>query len=67
VGCLLEFKDKGLKSQLSRASRLGASWALIVGDEEIRKGRYQVKDLRTGTQTEADKDGILRTIGRSGA
>jgi histidyl-tRNA synthetase len=65
VQCLLEFKDKGLKSQLSRASKLGASWALIIGEEEIRKGRYQVKDLKTGTQTEADKDGILRTIGQS--
>ena len=65
VECLLEFKEKGLKSQLSRASKLGATWALIVGEEEIRKGRYQVKDMKTGTQTEAAEEGILRAIGRS--
>jgi histidyl-tRNA synthetase len=38
VECLLEFKERGLKSQLSRASKLGASWALIIGEEEVRKG-----------------------------
>jgi len=65
VECLLEFKERGLKSQLSRASKLGASWALIIGEEEIRKGRYQVKDMKKGTQTEAAKDSILRTIGRA--
>jgi histidyl-tRNA synthetase len=65
VECLLEFKERGLKSQLSRASKLGASWALIIGEEEIRKGRYQVKDMKKGTQTEAAKDSILRTIGRT--
>ena len=65
VECLLEFKEKGLKGQLSRASKLGATWALIVGEEEIRKGRYQVKDMKTGTQTEAAEDSILRAIGRS--
>jgi histidyl-tRNA synthetase len=65
VECLLEFKERGLKSQLSRASKLGASWALIIGEEEISKGRYQVKDMKKGTQTEAAKDSILRTIGRT--
>jgi len=65
VECLLEFKDRGLKGQLSRASKLGASWALIIGEEEIRKGRYQVKDMKTGNQSEAAKDAILRTIGRA--
>ena len=65
VECLLEFKDRGLKSQLSRASKLGASWALIIGDEEIRKGRYKLKDMKTGTQKEASKNEILGILGRS--
>jgi histidyl-tRNA synthetase len=65
VECLLEFKERGLKSQLGRASKLGASWALIIGEEEVRKGRYQVKDMKKGTQTEAPKDSILRMIGRA--
>ena len=65
--CLLEFKDRGLKSQLSRASKLEAAWVLIIGEEEIRKGRYQLKEMRTGAQTEAGREEILRMLRRASA
>ena len=65
VECLLEFKERGLKSQLGRASKLGASWALIIGEEEVGKGRYQLKDMEKGTQVEAGKQDLLGILGRS--
>jgi histidyl-tRNA synthetase len=65
IECLLEFKEQGLKAQLGRANKLGASWALIIGEEEIRKGRYQLKDMKAGTQTEATKEDILKILGKS--
>ena len=65
IECLLEFKEQGLKAQLGRANKLGASWALIIGEEEIRKGRYQLKDMKAGTQTEAAKEDILKILGKS--
>ena len=65
VECLLEFKERGLKSQLGRASKLGASWALIIGEEEVGKGRYQLKDMEKGTQVEAGKQDLLEILGRS--
>lgn len=65
VECLLEFKERGLKSQLSRASKLGASWALIIGEEEVGKGRYQLKDMEEGTQIEAGKQDLLEILDRS--
>jgi len=65
VECLLEFKERGLKSQLSRASKLGASWALIIGEEEVGKGKYQLKDMEKGTQVEAGKQDLLGILGRS--
>jgi histidyl-tRNA synthetase len=65
VECLLEFKERGLKSQLGRASKLGASWALIIGEEEVGKGKYQLKDMEKGTQVEAGKQDLLGILGRS--
>jgi histidyl-tRNA synthetase len=65
IQCLVEFKEQGLKSQLGRANKLGASWTLIIGEDEIRKGRYQLKDMKSGTQTEAAKDDILKILGKS--
>ncbi|MBN2409062.1 MAG: histidine--tRNA ligase [Candidatus Aminicenantes bacterium] len=63
IECLLEFKEHGLKAQLGRANKLGASWTLIIGEDEIRKGRYQLKDMKTGSQTEAAKEDIPKLLG----
>jgi histidyl-tRNA synthetase len=67
VECLIEFKGKSLKSQLSRASKLQASWTLIIGEEELRRGRYQVKDMKSGAQTEVGKEDIPGLLGRAGS
>ncbi len=65
IECLLEYKGRGLKNQLSRASKLLAAWAVIVGDEEVRSGRFQVKNLSTGSQQDAGKEELLGILGRS--
>ncbi len=65
IECLLEFKERGLKSQLGRANKLQASWALIIGEDEVRKKRYQLKDLKAGTQTELAGEEIPKAIAGS--
>lgn len=62
VECLIEFKDRNLKNQMSRANKLEADWVLIVGEEEIKKGKYQLKNMRTGTQAEVGRKEVLKTI-----
>lgn len=42
--------ERPMGSQLKRADRLGARFALFVGETEIREGRFGLKDLRTGIQ-----------------
>ena len=39
-----------MKKRLSRANDAGASYALIIGDDELDKGEAQLKDLRSGEQ-----------------
>jgi len=65
VECLLEFKDRSLKNQLSRASKLEATWTLIIGEEEIRKGRYKLKEMKTAAQREAGEEELLRILKES--
>jgi histidyl-tRNA synthetase len=62
VECLVEYKDRGLKAQLGRASKLGAAWAVIIGEEEVGKGRYAVKSMATGEQRDAAPDDVLKII-----
>jgi histidyl-tRNA synthetase len=60
--CLLEFGPKNLKNQFGRANKLGAAWVCIVGEDEVRKGRYQLKDMAAGTQTEGTAEELLDII-----
>ncbi len=62
VECLVEFKERNLKSQLSRANKLGASWVLIIGEEEVKKRKYQLKNMKTGRQDELTQEEIIKTL-----
>jgi histidyl-tRNA synthetase len=47
-----------LSAQLKRAERLRARFALFVGEGELGRGRFGLKDLATGEQIDVDEDGI---------
>lgn len=62
IESLIEFKDKSLKNQMSRANKLKASWVLIIGEEEVKKGRYQLKEMATGLQKEGTREETLKIL-----
>jgi histidyl-tRNA synthetase len=41
-----DYDAKSLKSLLRQADRLGADYAVIVGDEELKQGAVQVKEMK---------------------
>jgi histidyl-tRNA synthetase len=62
VECLVEYKERNLKAQMSRANKLGADWVLIVGEEEVKKGRYQLKNMASGEQKEMTQEEMLEIL-----
>jgi histidyl-tRNA synthetase len=42
--------ERPVQAQLRRADRLGARYAVLLGDEELRTGRIELKDLASGLQ-----------------
>ncbi|KMY67761.1 histidyl-tRNA synthetase [Desulfocarbo indianensis] len=51
-------QDKSLKAQLRRANKLNAAQVLIIGPEEIKAGRGQLKDMAGGGQEEIPLDQV---------
>ena len=51
--------DKNLKKSLKYANKIEADYAIIVGEEEIKKEVYTVKNLSTGLQNSIEKKFIL--------
>ena len=65
IECLIEYKDRSLRNQMSRADKLGAPWVLIVGEDEVRKGTFQIKRMDTGEQKECRQEEILQIMRES--
>lgn len=47
---VVDVMERSLKKQLSYANDINADFAVIIGEEEVKKGNLSVKDLKTGEQ-----------------
>ncbi|MCX8172629.1 MAG: histidine--tRNA ligase [Archaeoglobaceae archaeon] len=47
---IVDVMGRNLRKQLSHANDINADFAVIVGEEEIKKSEFLIKDLKTGEQ-----------------
>jgi histidyl-tRNA synthetase len=50
VGVLMDYEGRSMKSQMKRADKLGARYVAILGDDELAKGAWTVRDMRGSSQ-----------------
>jgi histidyl-tRNA synthetase len=55
--------DSRLKRSLELANKLGSRYALIVGEDELAAGTFQLKDMATGEQWTLDRIGLFEKLG----
>ena len=60
----IDHQARSLKAQMREAGRLGARFAVIVGDEELARGVVGVKDMEAGEQSEVPRSDVSSSIGK---
>lgn len=60
--------ERAMNAQMKRANKVGARFAVFVGRDEIARGLYGLKDLRSGDQEDVDEAGLVARVkdGRDG-
>lgn len=58
----VDIMGRNMKSQFSQASREGAKFAIVIGEEEVKEGFYTVKNMKTGEQKRANFSDIIEMI-----
>jgi histidyl-tRNA synthetase len=58
----MDFQGRSLKAQMSLADRLGAAYAVILGDRELESGEIQVRRLGTGEQEQVPLAGLAAAL-----
>ncbi|MGA8568968.1 MAG: His/Gly/Thr/Pro-type tRNA ligase C-terminal domain-containing protein, partial [Candidatus Binataceae bacterium] len=53
---------RGLKALLRRADRIGARYAVILGDNELARGSATLRDLKTSTQSEVAQNNLIDAL-----
>ncbi len=62
----LDHEGRSLKAQMRHADRLGSEFVLIRGDNELKNGLVQMKDMKTGAgQVVKEADVVDRIINES--
>ncbi|MBX3247353.1 MAG: histidine--tRNA ligase [Myxococcales bacterium] len=57
-----DLRGNSMKSQLRRADKSGARYAVVVGERELAEGSVQLKDLHAGTSTSVARAALNETL-----
>jgi histidyl-tRNA synthetase len=56
---MLDPEGRSFKSRMKQADKLGARFVAILGDDEIARGVWTVRDMKGSTQQDVAQDGVL--------
>ncbi len=58
----LDYEGKSLKSQMRRADKLKARYTLLLGEEELKRGKAVLRNMGTKSQEEISLQGFIDTV-----
>lgn len=67
LSCELDFPQSGspprsFSKQLQQANKAGATWTLILGDDELASGDVTLKDMKSGSQERISRNDLSRLL-----
>lgn len=57
-----DYMNRTLKAQMKYANKANASYVVIIGDDELDKGIYKLKNMRTGEEDEVSFDRLVQKV-----
>jgi histidyl-tRNA synthetase len=62
IGVIEALGDKSLKAQLRQANNLGARYAVIIGEEELKTGTVILRDMTSAEQKSVPFDELPKRL-----
>ncbi|MEE9591779.1 MAG: histidine--tRNA ligase [Thermodesulfobacteriota bacterium] len=59
-----EYAEKGIKAQMKKADKIGASFVLLLGEDEHDRGVVAIKDMKTGSQKDVKLGEIVEELNK---
>jgi histidyl-tRNA synthetase len=58
----IEYQQKSLKSQMKKAGKLGVSYTVMIGENELQKGHVILRNMAESLQSEVAIDQLITTL-----
>jgi len=58
--------ERSLKAQLRQANTMGAAYAAIIGDDEVKAGTVMLRNMETSDQQQVQQDELIKLLGLQG-
>jgi histidyl-tRNA synthetase len=58
----IPYEELKIKKALGRADQLGARFAVILGEDELKAGTFTLRDMRTGAQRSLPELDLIQTL-----
>ncbi len=62
IRVIIDVMERGLKAQFKYADRIGAKYVVVIGDDELAKGVFTLRDMANSAQCEVPKEELIETI-----
>jgi histidyl-tRNA synthetase len=62
IAAEVSFRRSSPGNQMKRADALGARFALVLGDAELKSGRAKLKEMKSGAEHEVDLAGLTAAV-----
>lgn len=59
ITCIKDIMGRSVKAQMKYADKLGARYALIIGDNEVESNKASLKDMKTGEFKDISLDTLI--------
>ncbi|MDN5303392.1 MAG: histidyl-tRNA synthetase [Fusobacteriaceae bacterium] len=54
----IDYEMKSLRAQIKKIDKLDIKYAIIIGEDEVKENKVIIKNLKTGEQTEINRDAV---------
>ncbi len=58
----MDFLDRSVKGQMKASDRMNATYTIILGDDELHKGKATIRNMKTGDEVEIKLDKLTEKM-----
>ena len=62
INCMVNYSERSFKSKMKEANKKAVPYIIVVGEDEVKSGKFALKNMTTGMQESLTKEECLEKL-----